>query len=226
MQTDNQLAVYLEIGKKRAFACAIKWPGWCRSGRDEEAAIQALVSYASRYSRIIKATSLALPIPKISDINIVDRIKGSFATDFGVPEKPIAADEAPLSTEEIQRYNKILKASWLYFDQTVQSAQGKQLRKGPRGGGRELSEIVSHVALAEKGYLRHLGWSGVIPDETDINLWMGHVRQEILSGIQAAAGQYPKEGPHGGKRWPLHYFVRRVAWHVIDHTWEIEDRII
>lgn len=25
--------VYLEAGKKRVFACAADWPGWCRSGR-------------------------------------------------------------------------------------------------------------------------------------------------------------------------------------------------
>lgn len=24
--------------------------------------------------------------------------------------------------------------------------------------------------------------------------------------------------------WPPRYFVRRSAWHVLDHAWEIEDR--
>ena len=28
--------VYIERGAKRAFASAADWPGWCRSGKDEE----------------------------------------------------------------------------------------------------------------------------------------------------------------------------------------------
>ena len=28
--------VYLELGTKRVFACALEWPGWCRGGRDEQ----------------------------------------------------------------------------------------------------------------------------------------------------------------------------------------------
>lgn len=27
-----------------------------------------------------------------------------------------------------------------------------------------------------------------------------------------------------GGRWPARYAVRRFAWHVLDHAWEIEDR--
>src|SRR5690349_9971305 len=42
--------VYLEVGKKRVFACAADWPGWCRSGRDEEQALEALTTSASRYA--------------------------------------------------------------------------------------------------------------------------------------------------------------------------------
>ncbi len=26
--------------------------------------------------------------------------------------------------------------------------------------------------------------------------------------------------------WTARSFVRRVAWHTLDHTWEIEDRIL
>jgi hypothetical protein len=34
----------------------------------------------------------------------------------------------------------------------------------------------------------------------------------------------PKQGPRGGKLWQPRYFVRRSAWHILDHVWEIEDR--
>ena len=25
-------------------------------------------------------------------------------------------------------------------------------------------------------------------------------------------------------KWPVRYLIRRMAWHVLDHAWEIEDR--
>jgi hypothetical protein len=30
--------------------------------------------------------------------------------------------------------------------------------------------------------------------------------------------------PAGPKDWPLRYAARRIAWHALDHAWEIEDR--
>ena len=48
----------------------------------------------------------------------------------------------------------------------------------------------------------------------------------LLEGLQAsAAGRIPAKGPRGGARWTPSYFVRRTAWHVLDHAWEIEDRL-
>jgi hypothetical protein len=40
--TSPPTPVYLEVGEKKTFACSVDWPGWCRSGRDEDAALQAL----------------------------------------------------------------------------------------------------------------------------------------------------------------------------------------
>jgi hypothetical protein len=52
-------------------------------------------------------------------------------------------------------------------------------------------------------------------------------RQAILAGLEAAdKGELPEKGPRGGILWPARYFVRRVAWHVLDHAWEIEDRMV
>jgi len=226
--TKNNLDTYLEIGNKKVFACAIQWPGWCRSGRDEQVAIQTLLAYTPRYARIVNLAGIAFIEPKtVGDFKVVERIEGNFATSYGVPDLPIPGDSIPLTDDQVDRFTKILKACWLAFANIAQSTQGKELRKGPRGGGRELEEIISHVAHAEKGYLRHLGWNGEIQDEKDINVWMTQVRGEILNAIpMAVRGQFPILGPHGGKRWPLAYFFRRIAWHVIDHAWEIEDRIV
>jgi hypothetical protein len=40
----------------------------------------------------------------------------------------------------------------------------------------------------------------------------------------SASGELPERGPRGGVRWTARYYVRRVAWHVIAHAWEIERR--
>jgi hypothetical protein len=47
---------------------------------------------------------------------------------------------------------------WQAFDLTVRAASEKELRKRPRGGGRDLTGIVQHVLGAEAGYLA--GWPG------------------------------------------------------------------
>jgi len=66
-----------------------------------------------------------------------------------------------------------------------------------------------------------------VPEGQGNNLKLEHIHSTLIDSIQAATrGQLPMQGPQGGKRWPLAYFIRRTAWHVIDHTWEIEDRII
>jgi hypothetical protein len=30
----------------------------------------------------------------------------------------------------------------------------------------------------------------------------------------------------GDRRWPARYAARRIAWHALDHAWEIEDRSV
>ena len=49
--------------------------------------------------------------------------------------------------------------------------------------------------------------------------------EAMLEALAASVrGEVPETGPRGGKRWSARYFVRREAWHVLDHAWEIEDR--
>jgi hypothetical protein len=45
-------------------------------------------------------------------------------------------------------------------------------------------------------------------------------RKAILDAIRTSAGA-PQTGE---KRWPPRYVARRMAWHLLDHAWEIEDR--
>jgi hypothetical protein len=224
----STIDVYLEIGNKRTFACAVAWPGWCRSGRDETTALQTLLDYAPRYAQAMQFTPLAFAVPEDTAVfNVVERLAGSATTDFGVPEQPAAGERQSIDQLELERLQTLLRAYWQAFDTAVQQATGEELRKGPRGGGRDLDKIIEHVAAADASYLRRLNWKFKRDEEADPNVELARIRQAILDALTTAVTEHlPEKGPRGGKLWSPRYFVRRVAWHVLDHAWEIEDRII
>jgi hypothetical protein len=222
------LRVYLEVGKRKTFAGAIDWPGWCRSGHRAESALESLLAYAPRYARVIKSSRLGFTTPRdLSTFKVVERLNGDATTDFGAPGIPPRADREPIGPEDVRRFVTLLDACWRSFDRAVKAADGKALRTGPRGGGRDLGEIVAHVVEAEAAYLRRLGMDPG-PDQTDdVAARERQLRKMLAEGLEAAArGELPKAGPRGGKRWTPRYYVRRSAWHILDHAWEIEDRIL
>jgi hypothetical protein len=224
----NSVRVYLEIGKKRVFAAALDWPGWCRSGRDEAAALKALVGYAPRYARVVSGTALSFEPPADDTVlDVVERLPGDATTDFGAPGAVPAADTRPFGAPELERSRMLLEGSWRAFDTAVEAAIGRELRRGPRGGGRDLEQIVRHVLGSEQGYLSALGWRLRLGDTTELRDEIAQTREAMLRALSAAAhGELPERGPRGGTHWPALYFVRRVLWHRLDHLWEIEDRVI
>lgn len=220
--------VYLESGKKRTFACAVDWPGWCRSGKDEASALQALVDYGARYAIAIQTAGLDFrPPADPAAFHVVERLEGDMTTDFGAPAVIPSIDARPVDETERQRLEALLKAIWQAFDTAAAAALGKDLRKGPRGGGRELDGVVEHVFGAETNYLSALGWKRDKKAGENSGGAMAALRQAILEGMGAAVrGEIPRVGPRGGTRWPLRYYVRRAAWHILDHAWEIQDRVV
>lgn len=217
--------VYLELGRKRVFAGALDWPGWCRSGRDEESALQALFEAGTRYQAVLgSADGFGAPAQP-SAFTVTERLQGGTTTDFGAPEAIPSEDRRPLDEPERDRLQRLLKACWRGFDAAAEEAAGRELRKGPRGGGRDLQAIIQHVTEAEGNYLGRIGWKpgmGLARETAEV---LGQSREAILAALAAsAAGLLPERGPRGGVLWPARYFVRRVAWHVLDHAWEIEDR--
>ena len=160
--------VYIETGLTR-FAGAVGWPGWCRAGLDEQSAMQSLLLYAPRYARVLEGTGLDFPTPPgLQSFQVVERVKGNGTTDFGAPNVPLAADTLLLDEGELNRVVQILSACWAAFDQAVALADGKSLRTGPRGGGRDINGIVEHVLGAEEAYLSKMG--GKRPKETGASL--------------------------------------------------------
>ncbi len=52
------------MGTQRVFACALAWPGWCRSATTEVAAIAALASYAARYAAVARGSRQRCPLDR------------------------------------------------------------------------------------------------------------------------------------------------------------------
>jgi hypothetical protein len=223
-----QTEVYLEVGQKKIFAGALDWPGWCRSARDEETALATLVEYAPRYARIFSGTTIDfVPPDDPSAIVVVERLAGTSTTDFGAPDVAPARDAEPFDEATRERSEAILTAIWRAFDRTVRTAEGKELRKGPRGGGRECDGIVRHVLGADAAYLRRVGQKFSQDDSAPLDQELRRTRKAIGTALAAGVrGEIPEQGPRGGALWTPRYFVRRVAWHTVDHLWEIEDRIV
>jgi hypothetical protein len=221
--------VDLERGDKRVFAVAVDWPGWARSGRNDEEALDALVAYGERYARVAQRASIPFSPPSaVSQLKVGARLKGSGGTDFGVPGAASPADDRAVTQRDLKRLRALLDASWATFDETARQAKGVELRKGPRGGGRNLGKIISHVLEAEQAYVGELGARTYKPPSAAGAERMKDVRraaEEMLAAI--VGGEKPVPGPRRKRPfWSPRYFVRRSAWHALDHAWEIEDRAV
>ena len=222
MPKQTAVDIYVESGSKRVFASAIEWPGWCRTARDEAQAVAALRVYAARYAKVVGASSAGLAD---APMNVVERVKGNATTDFGAPAIAPKADSKPVTGEDLKGLLKMLQACWKALDKAAAAAEGRPLSTGPRGGGRDLDKIFTHVLNAEAAYARKIGGEPPKYKESESRAAAVAVRKSIVDALERAVEfGLPKAGPRGGKIWTVRYFVRRSAWHVLDHAWEIEDR--
>lgn len=200
----TNIRVGLEAGRRWVFATAIDWPGWCRRGRGEQAALDALIGYAGRYADVAGASFSP------GELEVVGQVPGNSITDFGAPDRPGPWDDEPLGPAEAGRLTGLLEACWRYLDSVLSTAP-EALVKGPRGGGRDRDAIADHVREAERT-LMCVKAGTRIPPRTP---W---------DPQRAALTAALRDGAPGGT-WPARYIIRRGAWHVLDHAWEIEDRI-
>jgi hypothetical protein len=211
--------VYLECGAKRVFACALDWPGWCRSGKTEELALETLAAYAPRYALVAAEAGITFDLSPGSDFAVRERLEGTSTTDFGAPAVVADADHRALTPREARRLAALAQASWRILDRVVATAPA-ELRKGPRGGGRDRDAVASHVLAAEVAYARKLGLRQLRQPGADDAEAVATMRATIAGILgRPAAGSSP-----GETAWPPRYAARRITWHVLDHAWEIEDR--
>lgn len=219
--------VYIEVGRKKVFAGATEWPGWCRTGDDEDSALEALLEIAPRYATVMQAAQIDFKAPPdIAGLVVVERLEGNATTDFGAPNIPPSSDSRPVSEDEYLRLQSIMMACWQALDTALISASGKDLRRGPRGEGRDLMSIVEHVVNSDASDLARLAWRYRVQNPQDPVEELGPLRQAILNALaRAALGEVTGVSRWSGDLWTPRRFVRNLAWHTLDHTWEIEDRL-
>jgi len=220
----DAIRVYLEEADKRTFAGAIDWPGWARSGKTPEDALTALAAYRDRYAAVLRAGQLRPPAADAA-FEIENRLRGDAGTEYGVASVAPPADDEPLTGDDLARGVRFLEAAWGAFDRAAEAAKGRELRAGPRGGGRSRDRIAAHIVEAEQAYINALGAKAPkLP--TDPFEALGPLHEASRDALHAKArGELPDVGARGGRRWTARYFIRRACWHALDHAWELEDRV-
>jgi hypothetical protein len=208
------MRVLVEATPGKVFVAALDWPGLARSGKDEGLAVESLLEHLPRYAVAARAAGEAFPDTGV-ELEVVERHEGGSGTAFGVPGVTGDADRLPVDGAEARRLASLVGAAWDRFDRVAEAAP-EELRKGPRGGGRDTSKIVGHVNDADGAYAGVMGIKAKPVDRASI-LAMRAAMLDVL--------RLPSDGsPIAGRKWTPRYAARRIAWHALDHAWEIEDR--
>lgn len=203
--------VGIEMTARKVFASALDWPGWSRAGTTESDALEALAVAHGRFVAV--ARSAGATEPPGGPYAVIQSLPGDATTAFGAPSIVFDADREPVDAAAAERLARLVEAAWAALDR-IAGHSPVELRKGPRGGGRDRDKVLEHVAGAHEGYVRPLGARPArgATDSDRRAAMLGRLRQ-------------PWDGtPSPDARWPPRYAARRVAWHALDHAWEIEDR--
>ncbi len=209
-----RMRVLVESSPKKVFVAALEWPGLVRAGKDEPLAVESLLEHLPRYAVVAAAAGEVIPEDGVA-VDVVERHEGGSGTAFGVPGVTGDADRRPVDAGEARRLAAIVAASWAELDRVAATAP-EALRKGPRGGGRDTSKVVKHVNEADTAYAQVMGIKASAHDRAAV-LAMREAMLDVL--------RQPSDGsPIAGRRWTPRYAARRIAWHALDHAWEIEDR--
>jgi len=205
------IRILVEATPKKVYVSALDWPGLARGGRDEGEAVEALLAAIPRYAEVAADAGHEMG-SEGAHVDVIELLEGNATTAFGAPAVIAEADRAPLLEADAARLAELVAASWRAFDR-IAAAAPEALRKGPRGGGRDRTKIVGHVNEADDYYARELG---LVKRPKEI---------AALRAVMLEVLRLPSDGsPLAGRRWTTRYAARRIAWHALDHAWEIEDR--
>jgi hypothetical protein len=205
---------------KRAVALAVDWPGWSRGAKTPELALDLLESYRERYRPVAAGADLASAFDAAGSLDVVEERVGPGSTDFwGISFSPCDLEQEPMGQDELDRKLALLQASWRYFD-AVAARVSPEMRRGPRGGGRDRDRIIRHTIRTEsEEFAKRLGLR--IPEEAALT--PHGLRAHRTSYLDAMRAYNAGEGKRM-RSWNLPFLIRHSAFHTLDHAWEMEDK--
>ena len=205
---------------KKAVAFAVDWPGWSRGAKTPELAVELLESYRARYRPIAVAAGMGAQFEKEGRLKTIEDKIGTPSTDFwAISFSPAAVEKEPMSAEDLDRKITLLQACWTFFDKTAKSVSA-EMRKGPRGGGRDRDRIIRHTVRNEsEEFAKQVGLR--IPEEAALT--PKGLRAHRTSYVAAMRAYNAGDGKRM-RSWNLPFLIRHSAFHVMDHAWEMEDK--
>ncbi|HKX76163.1 MAG TPA: hypothetical protein VJR05_12335 [Acidimicrobiia bacterium] len=206
--------------EKKVVAFALDWPGWSRGAKTTEQALETFESYRQRYRPIAVEAGLGDEFDAAGPVEIVEDRIGSGMTDFwGISYSTSSFEQEPMDEVELERKIRLLQACWTFFD-GVASRVSAEMRKGPRGGGRDRDRIIRHTIRNEsEDFAKQVGLR--IPEEAALTPEGLRTHRETY--VEAMRAYNAGEGKRM-RSWTLPFLIRHSAYHTLDHAWEMEDK--
>jgi hypothetical protein len=217
----QSVRMMIELGPKgkKSVAYAIDWPGWSRGRKTSDQAIEMLEAYRQRYRPIADIAGLGAEFDAAGSLIEVDRYTGTGSTDFwGISFAASPEERDGMSEQQLERRLGLLQAAWAFFDQVAKRVS-PELKKGPRGGGRDRDQIINHTLGWERtGLAVNVGIEypeGVLIDPDVLRQY----REDYVEALREHHAKGQK-----ARKWELSYLIRHSAFHMLDHAWEMEDK--
>jgi hypothetical protein len=213
----------LESGPKakRFVAFALDWPGWSRGAKDADLALETLESYRERYRPIAQIAGMAGEFEAAGPLEITEERVGTGSTDFwGISFSPSSTEHGSMTDAEFDRAITLLRSCWEFFD-GVAARVSPEMRRGPRGGGRNRDQIIRHTIRNEsEEFAKQVGIR--IPEEAALSpAGLQQHRKDYVIAMRAYnAGEVTRKM----RSWTLPFLIRHSAFHTLDHAWEMEDK--
>jgi hypothetical protein len=152
---------------------------------------------------------------------VVEDKVGTGSVDFwGISFSPSARERGPMREAELERAITLLQACWKYFDR-VAARVSPEMRKGPRGGGRDRDRIIRHTIRTEsEDFAKQVG----LRIDEGAALTPAGLRKHRKAYVAAMRAYNAGEVERRMRSWTLPFLIRHSAFHTLDHAWEMEDK--
>ena len=150
---------------------------------------------------------------------VEDTVGTGSTTSRACRSHPARPSTERLDKPELERPTTLLRACWAFFDDVADGSRRDAQRAA--GGGRDRNRIVRHTIRTEsEEFAKQLGLR--IPEEGALTPdGLRRHRESYLAAIRAYNDGQIKRPM---RSWTLPFLIRHSADHMLDHTWEMQDK--